>query len=165
MKPLYELADNYEQLFDSMYDETTGEINEQAISKIDMALQDVKEKGVMVAKYIQTIDGYKKSIDDECKRLADRKKKLEKKMDWLHWYLKKNMEVCNIQEISCPFFTIKIKKNPLAVTVTDPDQIPDEYINVKEVASIDKIKIKQALQDGCFVPGVELSQGYRLDIK
>lgn len=165
MKPLYELADNYEQLFDAMYDETTGEINETAISQIDTALQDVKEKGVMVAKYIQTIDGYKKSIDDECKRLADRKKRIEKKIDWLNWYLKKNMELCNIQEISCPFFTIKIKKNPVSVTVTDADQIPTDYINVKEVASIDKIKIKLALQDGYFVPGAELSQGYRLDIK
>lgn len=60
---------------------------------------------------------------------------------------------------------VKFSKNPPSVLVLDKNIIPQEFIKEKTELSINKIKIKEALNAGVQVPGAELSTGiFRLSI-
>lgn len=165
MTRLYEIANEYQTALESIADEDTGEINEQALETLNALSADLKEKGIAIASFIRNIDADREAIDAESKRLAARKTQLAKRIDWLNNYLKSNMEACGISEISCPLFSIKMKTNPPSVNITDEDQVPPEYVKRREVVSIDKAQMLADLKNGLFIPGVELKRGTRLDIR
>ena len=162
---LYQLSSEYQLLLDQSFDVETGEINETALSCLDKVADDIKNKGVAIASYIQNIEAEEKAIEDAIKRMEVRKNQLLKKTKSLIDYLQSNMERCGINEISCPYFIIKLKKCPLSVDVINEDQIPDEYRKIKSVVSLDKIKIKEELQAGVVIPGASLKQNVRIEIK
>ncbi len=165
MTKLYELANNYQTTLDNLCDEETGEINEQELENLNALSADLKEKGIAIATYLRNIDADKEALDNECKRLSARKAQLARRIEWLNIYLKTNMEACAIQEISCPLFSIKLRKNNPSVNVLDEALIPAEYMRKKVTESVDKSQILSDLKNGVFIPGVELKQGTRLDIR
>ena len=56
-----------------------------------------------------------------------------------------------------------MKKNPPRVEVTDESLIPAEFISYRPV--IDKAAIKYAIEEGKEIPGAELVQSTRLDVR
>lgn len=165
MTKLYALANDYQTTLDNLCDEETGEINETALENLNAISEDVKEKGVAIATYLRNINADKEALDMECQRLNARKVQLARRIEWLNVYLKTNMEACSISEISCPLFSIKIRKNNPSVNVTDESLLPKEYIKTKTTESIDKAQILADLKSGQIIPGAELKQGTRLDIR
>lgn len=165
MTKLYDLANNYQTTLDNLCDEETGEIDEQQLEALNTISQDVKEKGIAIATYLRNIDADKEALDNECRRLSARKAQLARRIEWLNIYLKTNMEACAIQEISCPLFSIKLRKNNPSVNVVDEALVPAEYMRQKTTESLDKIQILSDLKNGVFIPGVELKQGTRLEIR
>jgi len=141
MTRLYDIANEYQQALEGIADEETGEISEQALETLNALSADLKEKGIAIASFIRNIDADREALDIESKRLAARKSQLAKRIDWLNGYLKTNMEACEIQEISCPFFSIKLRKNPASVNITDEAQVPAEYMKRKTVESLDKAQV------------------------
>ena len=73
------------------------------------------------------------------------------------------MERCQIKEIKCPQFVIKLQQNPVSLDAFDQDMIPDEYKKV--VVDIDTQKIKDDLKNGVVIPGARLVQGNHVRIK
>ena len=165
MTRLYDIANEYQQALEGIADEETGEISEQALETLNALSADLKEKGIAIASFIRNIDADREALDIESKRLAARKAQLARRIDWLNGYLKANMEACQIQEISCPFFSIKLRKNPASVNITDEAQVPAEYMKRKTVESLDKAQMLADLKNGLFIPGAELKHGTRLDIR
>ncbi len=70
-------------------------------------------------------------------------------------------------KVECPEFTIAVRKNPEAVEIDDPEQVPSEYMVTPEPPPPrpDKKAIKDALKAGAEIPGCWLRQGERLEIK
>jgi len=165
MTRLYDIANEYQTALENIADEETGEINEQALETLNALSADLKEKGIAIASFIRNIDADREALDIESKRLAARKSQLARRIEWLNGYLKSNMEACEIQEISCPFFSIKLRKNPASVNITDEAQIPESYLKRKVVESLDKQQMLADLKNGLFIPGAELKHGTRLDIR
>lgn len=165
MTRLYELTAQYEQAFTDMVDAETGEVNEQAIALLDALQGDVKDKGLAVAAYIRNHDADVDALKAEEHRLAARRKQLESRMAWLREYLLDNMTRCGISEVKSPYFTIKTKKCPPAVKVFDEAQLPNKYIRVKELISVDKVLIKKDITDGIVVPGAMMEQNTTIVIK
>lgn len=165
MTALYQLANEYQTALENICDDVTGEISETAMETLNALQTDVKEKGIAIASFIRNIDADREALDVETKRLAARKAQLARRIDWLNGYLKANMEACQIQEISCPLFSIKLRKNPASVNITDEAQIPAEYMKQKITESLDKAQILADLKNGLFIPGAELKHGTRLDIR
>jgi hypothetical protein len=60
-------------------------------------------------------------------------------------------------------FTFAVRKNPPKVEVVDEALIPPEFISYTPV--INKAAIKDALEEGKEVPGAELVQSTRLDVR
>ncbi len=162
---LFEIANEYQNILEQTFDQETGEINEQAIALLDEAKDNVKEKGIAVASYIENIEAEEKAIDAAIDRMERRKKQLSSQSQFLVNYLKSNMERCGINEISCAYFKVGIKKCPVSVDIFNENEIPNEYKKTKEIINIDKIKIKEEILAGVVIPGAALKQNTRLEIR
>lgn len=162
---LYEIANEYQNILEQSFNEETGEVNENALSKLDEISVQLHEKGIAVASYIKNIDAERKAIEEAKKAMAEREGKLNKEIDYLTQYLQNNMEKCGISEIKSPYFVIKLKKCPYSTDIIDESLIPDEYRKVKAVVSIDKVKLKEEMLAGVVVPGVALKQNNRIEIR
>jgi predicted transcriptional regulator len=162
---LYEIANQYQEVLSEICNEETGEINETALVRLEEVKDSIKEKGIAVASFIENIEAEEKAIDAAIDKMERRKKQLANQSTFLVNYLQSNMERCAINEISCPYFVVKLRKCPLSVDITDELSIPDEYKKRKEVVSIDKLKIKEEITNGVVVPGASLKQNLRLEIR
>lgn len=151
---LYEINQSYANLFDRFEE---GEVTPE----------ELQETGNMLAIELQNksrnIIGYEKSIElaintykDEEKRLAERRKVLENKLDRYKEYVKKNMEQMGLQKIETPLGVLSICKSPASVEILDESMIPNEYKTQKIVECVDKKAIKEAIQNGENIQGVKL---------
>jgi chromosome segregation ATPase len=109
------------------------------------------------------------AIDDEIKRLQERKKAFDRQADRVEAWLKDNMVKCGIKKLECPAFTIAIQDNPPSVFVDDEAKIPKEYMR-QAIPKIpppepDKVAIAKAIKEGKEVAGCHLNQTQRLVIK
>ncbi len=151
---LYEINQNYAELFDKFEE---GEVTPE----------ELQETGNMLAIELQNksrnIIGYEKSIElaistykDEEKRLAERRKVLENKLDRYKEYVKKNMEQMGLQKIETPLGVLSISKVRASVEVIDESMISNEYKTQTVVQTIDKNAIREAIRKGINVQGVKL---------
>ena len=151
---LCEINKNYAELFDKFENE-------------EISKEELQETGNMLAIELQNksrnIIGYEKSIElaintykDEEKRLAERRKVLENKLDRYKEYIKKNMEQMGLQKIETPLGVLSICKSPASVEILDESMIPNEYKTQKIVECVDKKAIKEAIQNGENIQGVKL---------
>ncbi len=154
MKPLYEINRELElALFwqsedaNETDDETWCElINEVAIER--------SEKIDGVCSYIKTLRAEAEAIKAEQERLADRRKRAEKRAEWLEGYLRSNLQEC--EQFKTARNEIKWRKSE-SVQITDESRIPLDYMRVvPETKAPDKMAIKKAIKDGGDVSGAEL---------
>ncbi len=165
---LYELTHEYkqvQQLCDSadLSDPAVLEAVSNALADVQ---DDLNKKAQAVAHIIKNKGGDIAVIDAEIERLQAMKKSRLASQQWLEDYLLRNMQTCEIKEISCPLFTIKLKDNPPSVVVDDESLIPHEYMRVPvPKPSPDKTAIKKAIQEGADIPGCHVEQKQRIEIK
>jgi hypothetical protein len=162
---LYHISNEYQLLLEQIYDAETGEILPQVLDKLDDITTKIEDKAIAVAAYIKNLDAEREAIEKAKRSMAEREARLDKRADYLTQYLQTNMERCGITEIKCPEFVIKLKKCPWSTDIIDEDSIPDDYKHVKQVVTVDKVRIKDELLSGVVIPGVQLRQNNRLEIK
>ncbi len=162
---LYEITNEYLNVLNDVCNEETGEINETALARLDEVKDDLKNKGVAIASFIENIEAEEKAIKEAIEKMERRKKQLANQSQFLTDYLRTNMERCGITEISCPYFKVRLKKCPVSVDVFDENSIPDDYKKVKSVVSLDKLKIRDEILAGVVVPGAALKQNMSLVIR
>jgi len=158
MNKLYEISDRYLQAL-SYFE---GDLEEDAAKDTLESIEgEAEEKALSIAKFAGNLKAEAVAIDNAIKQMQARKNALYSKSEWLKNYLKINMEAMEISEIKCPYFVLKIKKNPPSVVIDDENLIPDEFKSEVITIKIDKAGIKKA--GGC--DGASLVSGTRLDIK
>lgn len=162
---LYEIANDYAMVLHETFDPETGEVNEQAIAKLEAIGETLEQKGIAVASYIKNLEAESEAIERAKKAMAEREARLNKRVDYLTYYLQSNMERCGIKEIKCPYFVAKLKKNPDAVDIKDEESIPEEFVETVTEKKINKRKIREQLLLGVVIPGATLRQSQRLEIK
>lgn len=128
---------------------------------------ELKVKGENVAAMARNLESLANQIELAEKEMSRRRKIYQARAEWLKKYLKDNMEHVGLTEISCPYFVIKIKNNPVAVDVFDTKLVPDEYMTIPPLPepTPDKRKIKEAIENKIEVPGAALTRGTRIEIK
>lgn len=162
---LYNIANEYQAVLSETFDNETGEVNETSLARLDEIASKIEDKGIAVASYIKNLDAERKAIEDAKKSMQEREHELERRMEWLKSYLQTNMERCSINEIKSPYFVVRLKKCPLSVEIHNENILPDDYKKVKEIVSIDKLKIKEEILSGVVIPGASLKQNNRLEIR
>ncbi len=162
---LYNIANEYQSVLDESFNQETGEINENALMRLDEVSLKLEEKGLAVASYIKNLEAERDAIESAKRSMAARESSLDSRVEYLKSYLQSNMERCSISEIKSPYFVIKLKKCPASTDIQNEDLIPGEYKKSKEVITLDKMKIKEELLAGVVIPGAALKYNNRLEIK
>ena len=75
------------------------------------------------------------------------------------------MEERKIIKFTCPYFDIKLVKNAPSVNDYDPKVIPEKFWITETTKKLDRAKLLIALKDKIEIPGANLKQGMRLQIK
>jgi len=139
---------------------------EQLQETIDLIEDDFNSKAVNLVKYTNSIDSDIKAVDEEIKRLQERKKVLSNKRDGFRDYLRINMEKSGINKIESPIFNVTLGKAADVVVIDEQDNLPDDFVECSMTIKPNKKAIKEALKDGEDVPGARLESGKsRLIIK
>lgn len=161
MAKLYELTEQYSNLMELLDNpEVPQEMLEESLNKINDQL-DVKLENI--AKVIKSIEVDAKGIRGEEKRLADRRRSLENRMDNLKEYVEGAMKATGAKKVNGKVFTLNIQKNALSVEITDEKVIPEECFETEK--KLVKKKVLEAHKEGREVPGVVIKQTESLRIR
>lgn len=161
---LYEITKNYEEIFSKVNED--GEITNVQLDELDALQEDFNNKCIAVASHIKNLEAESNAINEAIKSMRAREERLQSKIEYLKEYLQDNMQTLQIKEIKdSPFFKIKLKHCPVSVRIDDESQIPESYFNKKISFSLDKMKIKDDLNDGQSIPGATLHRNIKLEIK
>ena len=146
---LYEITDPYLSLDEA-------EKTEDVIKVLDGIKDEFDKKAENTVKVIRNFEADIQALRDEEKRLADKRRSLEKKKEDLKEYLYSNMERLNLRKVSAGLFDINIQKNPQSIKILNEATIPDKY----KIASyrLDKKTLKDDIKDGLEIDGVSLVQ-------
>lgn len=141
-------------------------MREKFTKEMESAVDSFENKAINLAAYIQNLSVEETAIKNAMQEMQSRYEKIAKKIVFLKDYLKSQMIVCNVSEITkSPYYVIKVKNNPVSVEVSQAAILPDEYITTKVTKAPNKVLIKEHLQQGVLIDGCALQQTSRLDIK
>jgi len=161
---LFEITNEFENVFNQINED--GEITQEMLDNIDALQEDFADKAVSVAAYIKNIEAEAAAIKSAMDSMKQREARLNKQAESLKEYLQFNMQRLSVNEIkTSPHFKIKLKQCPPSVDVFDEAQVPEDYWREKVVLSIDKIKLKEALNEGLEIPGATIHRNIKLEIK
>jgi len=166
---LFQLSKEYDLLLSNLYDQETGEVNQDIENKINELSLTTEKKCLSIASYIKNLESDKREIEFLKDQIKEREKTYDKEIERLQNYLKMNMEKQSMSEITCPYFTIKIKTNPYSTEIVDEDQIPEKYLTrkviTKEEVRPNKNLIKEEyLKTNTQIPGTLVKQNTKLEI-
>lgn len=150
---LYEINRDLEEL---VYDITNAETPEEQeeltkqFQAIELAKADkVQNIGLLVKNWVS----YAESIDEEIKRLQDRKKAYTNRIEWLKYYLLKNLD----KPMKFPNVEVGFRKSeaiivdPAADLEAESKNYPD-LIRVKTTYEVDKVTAKKQLKETGVLP-------------
>lgn len=166
---LWQLTNDHQKLLSELYDHETGEVNEIVQAKLNELEPNIEKKCVAVGSWIRKIESEQRELETLLVEVENRMRSYDKEREKYRNYLQSNMEKQGIGEIKCPYFTIRIRKNPHSTDIINEDLIPREFISEKEIVRIDvkpdKTAIKEeVLRTGQQVPGAYVSQKNKLEI-
>ena len=122
------------------------------------------------ANYLTDLSQRAEILRAEEKRLAERRRRVERDCERLENYALIAMSRMQTAKLVGTTHTIAVRMNPPAVKVDEKALMNDElakYTYCEEVVTwkVNKTAIKQALQLGESSPGCEMTQGTRLEVK
>lgn len=145
--------------FEFEVDEESGEIlNASDLDELKMARED-KIEGISL--WVKNLEAEKEAVKHEKDNFADREKRLGKKIDSLKGYLTYALQG---EKFSTPKVAVSFRKSE-SVLVKDEYLIPDEYCEFTVMRKPNKKNIKDALQKGKELMGVELVEKQNISIK
>ena len=128
--------------------------------------QQIQTKSTGIIAVVRNLESNIAAIDTEIKRLQELKRLKQNNITRLKEYTKECMNIQGIKKLETSLGNISIRKTPASVKILDETKIPLEYLNVKQVTSIDKKTLLDDLKDGLILEGIaELNQGTSLTIK
>jgi hypothetical protein len=131
---------------------------------LDGLTGELEQKAESLLGYVANVGSDVSAIDVEIKRLQARKQVMINRQDSLREYLRMNMEVSGTNKITCPLFSITLRKPTQMVDVVERSLLPDEYLlPAKPIPELqpDKRKILATLKAEVDVPGCRLMDGKR----
>ena len=162
MLSLYELNDYYYEALEMAVDQDTGEVIDSSLFHFLNEIREEKESKVLnIACLIKSLKAESQAIKEEKDNLNKRQKALENKADRLKYYIEINLAAGEKYKNSRA--AISWRKSTSVLINKDPDMLPVEFQKIKIEA--DKKLLKQSLEDGQEIEGVELVKKNNLQIK
>lgn len=162
-KSIYQIENEYQLLINQII-EAEGEITPQQELNLQIAKEQLQSKGINYAYVIKQIRDRietRKNYIDKLKRDNEIDENLEERLKNTLLYA---MHAFEVDKIENPFIKISFRKSQ-SVEVDDVNSLPSEYKVVKVTEQADKMKIKQALQNGEQIAGCSIITNTNLQIK
>lgn len=137
------------------------ELFRQSLDNLNMKFLD---KVTNIVKFIKNLESFRDAVAAEAKRLSDRKRSFDNRIDWLKNYTKSCMEATQSEKIKYSLFTISVGKNQPSVEVVDIEKVDAQFIKIKK--EVDKTKILEQMKATGVIPdGVNIIHGTHLIIR
>lgn len=160
---LYEYTDMHKKALVELNDlDLPDEVVEDTLNAL---VGEIEEKTKSVVAYMRNLDADVIAMKRAETEIKQRRQRAERRVKWMDNYILTNMQANGITEISTPYFVIKPRKNPQALNIFNADELPEKYLEEVVTIKINKKDIKEDIKSGEVIPGAELTQGWRLDIK
>lgn len=150
---LYDISKDYIGLLESDIPE------DQLTDCLESITDAIEDKASNIVAVVTTLDSDTTAIDNQIKRLQERKKAIVNNKERLKEYLRYNMEQTGITKIKHPLFNISLGKPTATAEIINTDELPDDYLSVKTEIKPDKRKILSDLKQGVDIKGAKLSEG------
>lgn len=161
MSSLYDLTGRMKNLEDCFCED--NEVNDYVNLALDNLDMEFEEKVENIVKFIKNMESDVKAIKEEKKRLNDKQKVLENRIERMKDYISDNMALLGKKKVKAGLFNVSIRKCPPSVLVEDLESIPELYKVIKY--DIDKVSIKEVLKNGGTIEGCKLESKESLSIK
>jgi hypothetical protein len=160
---LYQIREEHLAILQEIED-NEGLLTPEIEAALNLTIDQFQDKALSFAFIIKTFDDSSSIIEAEIKRLKALQDKAEKRKELFKQRLSEAMIFFGVEKIDSPLLKLSFRKSE-AVEILDEEEIPDAFIDVKEVVTISKARIKEALKKGEVVPGAELITKNNLQIK
>lgn len=163
---LFEINDEITKLIETSVDAETGEIDEQALAKIDELQLAKTEKIENIGLYILSAKAYVNAVKEQIKVFKAKQESAEKKIEELEKYLARNVDT--------KFETEKVKisfRKSESLEIVDEDELNKWLETHPECQKIEikttpiKAEIKKAIEQGEDVRGVVLKINNNVQVK
>lgn len=170
---LYEITENYRQLFDTFddCDELTDEEIEAYFDTLEAIEGEFDIKAENIACFIKELCGEVDMLSAEISSLRARKSAKDKLIARLKEMLVDNMQAVGIKKIDRPRAKLSLRNNAQSVTFEKESAFIEwakanncEFLRFSE-PEISKTAVKSALQNGEEIPGAELVRTVSVIIK
>ena len=141
-----------------------GEITDDLIQVLAAIDDEFNEKVESCCRMVRELESRAEMAAAESVRLKTKAYTAKAKAKRLKEYVKENMVRMGTKTIEEGCFRVTVASNPVSVSVVDEALIPSEYYVIYPDPSLSKSAIKEALEDGVEVPGVELVRNTSLRI-
>ncbi len=168
---LYELTNDIKEL--EKYFDRLNEIEDDAqrqqaedalMTEREKIRDDLSHKIDGICRMIKNNQSDIDALDEEIKRLQDRKKSLSNKVDNIKEYVKTCLEYAGENKVVTANFTCSIANNPPSLYIPDERFVPEQYL-IAQPPKINNAAIKQAIKDGEKYDWCTLVTGQSLRIK
>lgn len=161
MPSLFDLSTDYQQLYDLIAEQEDEQILKDTLASINDAIEDKADGYVAV---IKTLEGDNKAIDEEIKRLRQRKTSNQNGVKRLKESLQEVMEQTGKEKFKTALNSYSIANNPPILDITDESLIPKQYY-IEQQPKLDKKELLKVVKDGLEIKGVELKQSRSLRVR
>lgn len=161
MSNIFELTDNYKQVYDLISEQGDEQVLNDTLASINDALEDKADGYVAV---IKSLDSDNTAIDEEIKRLQQRKTTNKNGIDRLKETLKETMESTGKTKFKTALNSYNIQNNPPSLNVLDEKLIPKDYW-ISQAPKLNKKDALAELKEGKEIPGVEVKQTRSLRVR
>jgi hypothetical protein len=159
MATLYHLSESYIRVLEQA-EQLDEEVLLDTLESIDEAIE---HKAENLAKIVKEVEGKAVLVENEIKRLQERKTTLLNNAKSIKQYLQREMEKTGKTKIKGELFNIGIQKNQASVNVLNEHLIPKGFF-IPQPPKLDKKQLKEELKHG-DIPGAELVQTKGLRIR
>lgn len=155
MPPVYDLKSKYATLLAKAEDmEIDPIVLHDTLESIKDAIED---KAVGCVQVIKSLEADVDSIDQEIKRLQERKKSYQNNIARLKLSLVDAMSTTGQQKIKTPLWTIWVQKTAsVGVMNDDPKKVQTDFVKVETVYKVDKQAALKKLKAGEKIVGLQL---------
>jgi len=161
MSNIFELTDNYKQVYDLISEQGDEQALIDTLASINDALEDKADGYASVIKSLQADNS---AIDEEIKRLKQRKTSNENGVKRLKDNLKESMELTGKEKFKTAFNSFSISKNAPSKEVLNEKLIPKDYW-ISQAPKINSKLLLDDLKAGKEVPGAEIKQTRSLRVR
>jgi hypothetical protein len=153
--------ENFDEFFNSIIEQNA--LSEEQQASLGEAIKKSIEKRDRLGAFLERLELEAELLEKEEKRIAARRRQFQRIGECFRDSIHSQMKEWGVVKAEGQRFTFTVKKNPPRVDVTNEAEIPAEFISY--TPQFNKSAIKEALQEGKEVPGAELVQGTRLEVK